>query len=451
MHARLPGRRRDGGRDPQRLQPHPGVGEGIDDVVGHRLRQGPDAGRARRARASAGERARCAPPTSCPRPSGWPSCCARCRPSSSTWRSWSTSTAAPPAWSRSRTSSRSWSARSSTSTTSRTPQVEPLPAATSGCNGSAAHRRGQRPARRRAARGRLGHGRRASCSASSADVPAEGESRRGRRLSACTVERGRRVAASARCASPSDRRLGAGRRLTRTRDCRSGLRHPRRPAERREVDAAQPHPRHEGDDRLRQAADHPHPGPRRAQPARRAGRVRRHARHPQAAHALGERLNDTATDAHRRRRRRVPRGRRHRAARARATSASRRACRATRSSSSTRSTSRRPTRCSSQLRSGRRARAERVLPGVGARPATASTRSSTHLVARLPEGPQYYPDDMVTDVPEAFWVAELVREQLLAVAREELPHSIADAGHRVGVARGSAARSSSSASRRRGS
>jgi GTP-binding protein Era len=48
-----------------------------------------------------------------------------------------------------------------------------------------------------------------------------------------------------------------------------------------------------------------------------------------------------------------------------------------------------------------------------------------HLVARLPEGPSYYPDDMVTDVPEAFWVAELVREQLLAITREELPHSIA--------------------------
>ncbi|MFP5377306.1 MAG: KH domain-containing protein, partial [Acidimicrobiia bacterium] len=47
------------------------------------------------------------------------------------------------------------------------------------------------------------------------------------------------------------------------------------------------------------------------------------------------------------------------------------------------------------------------------------------LVARLPEGPAYYPDDVVTDVPEAFWVAELVREQLLAVARDELPHSIA--------------------------
>ncbi len=47
------------------------------------------------------------------------------------------------------------------------------------------------------------------------------------------------------------------------------------------------------------------------------------------------------------------------------------------------------------------------------------------IVDRMPEGPQYYPDDMVTDVPEAFWVAELVREQLLARVHEELPHSIA--------------------------
>lgn len=47
------------------------------------------------------------------------------------------------------------------------------------------------------------------------------------------------------------------------------------------------------------------------------------------------------------------------------------------------------------------------------------------IIARMPEGPRYYPEGTVTDVPEAFWVAELVREQLLAVAREELPHSIA--------------------------
>jgi GTP-binding protein Era len=49
----------------------------------------------------------------------------------------------------------------------------------------------------------------------------------------------------------------------------------------------------------------------------------------------------------------------------------------------------------------------------------------SRLVELLPEGPQYYPDDMVTDVPEAFRVAELVREQLLARTRDELPHSIA--------------------------
>jgi GTP-binding protein Era len=46
------------------------------------------------------------------------------------------------------------------------------------------------------------------------------------------------------------------------------------------------------------------------------------------------------------------------------------------------------------------------------------------IVARLPEGPEWYPSDTVTDVPEAFWVAELVREQLLAVTHDELPHSI---------------------------
>ena len=47
------------------------------------------------------------------------------------------------------------------------------------------------------------------------------------------------------------------------------------------------------------------------------------------------------------------------------------------------------------------------------------------IVSRLPEGPQWYPPGTVTDVPEAFHVAELVREQLLAITRDELPHSIA--------------------------
>ena len=48
-----------------------------------------------------------------------------------------------------------------------------------------------------------------------------------------------------------------------------------------------------------------------------------------------------------------------------------------------------------------------------------------YLLAAMPEGPQYYPEDMITDTPEEQWVAELVREQLLAVMRDELPYSIA--------------------------
>ncbi len=48
-----------------------------------------------------------------------------------------------------------------------------------------------------------------------------------------------------------------------------------------------------------------------------------------------------------------------------------------------------------------------------------------HLVGLMPEGPRWYPDDMVRDTPEPQWVAELVREQLLRMMREEVPHSVA--------------------------
>jgi GTP-binding protein Era len=47
------------------------------------------------------------------------------------------------------------------------------------------------------------------------------------------------------------------------------------------------------------------------------------------------------------------------------------------------------------------------------------------LEGLLPEGPHYYPDGVVSDQPETVLAAELVREKLLARAREELPHSIA--------------------------
>jgi len=47
------------------------------------------------------------------------------------------------------------------------------------------------------------------------------------------------------------------------------------------------------------------------------------------------------------------------------------------------------------------------------------------IVERLDEGPQYYPEDWITDHPERFIVAEFIREELLLRTEEEIPHSIA--------------------------
>lgn len=47
------------------------------------------------------------------------------------------------------------------------------------------------------------------------------------------------------------------------------------------------------------------------------------------------------------------------------------------------------------------------------------------IASLLPEGPKFYPDDVVRDLPDAEWIAELVREQLLHATRDELPYSIA--------------------------
>ena len=47
------------------------------------------------------------------------------------------------------------------------------------------------------------------------------------------------------------------------------------------------------------------------------------------------------------------------------------------------------------------------------------------LKEELPEGPQYYPADQVTDHPERFIISELIREKALHLTREEVPHSIA--------------------------
>lgn len=49
----------------------------------------------------------------------------------------------------------------------------------------------------------------------------------------------------------------------------------------------------------------------------------------------------------------------------------------------------------------------------------------TTLVDQMPEGPQYFPDDQITDHPEYFIVSELIREKVLLLTRDEVPHSVA--------------------------
>jgi GTP-binding protein Era len=46
------------------------------------------------------------------------------------------------------------------------------------------------------------------------------------------------------------------------------------------------------------------------------------------------------------------------------------------------------------------------------------------ILERLPEGPAYFPEDYVTDQPERFLAAELVREKVLLMTRQEVPHSV---------------------------
>lgn len=53
------------------------------------------------------------------------------------------------------------------------------------------------------------------------------------------------------------------------------------------------------------------------------------------------------------------------------------------------------------------------------------------LIEHLELGPLYYPPDLVTDQPERFIMGELIREQILLLTREEVPHSVAIAIEKV--------------------
>src|SRR5579863_204262 len=47
------------------------------------------------------------------------------------------------------------------------------------------------------------------------------------------------------------------------------------------------------------------------------------------------------------------------------------------------------------------------------------------LIAHLPEGEPYFPTDQVTDQPERFWAAEILREKVMTGTKQEVPHAIA--------------------------
>ena len=62
-------------------------------------------------------------------------------------------------------------------------------------------------------------------------------------------------------------------------------------------------------------------------------------------------------------------------------------------------------------------------------PVSAVSGSGLHelaacLTAHLPEGPRYFPEDMMTDQPERLLCAEIIREKALRHLREEIPHGI---------------------------
>ncbi|NLY51873.1 MAG: GTPase Era [Firmicutes bacterium] len=67
---------------------------------------------------------------------------------------------------------------------------------------------------------------------------------------------------------------------------------------------------------------------------------------------------------------------------------------------------------------------DKVMP-VSALTGSGLTELVDAVIERLPEGPKYYPDDWITDHPEQFIMAELIREKVLLLTREEIPHATA--------------------------
>jgi GTP-binding protein Era len=83
-----------------------------------------------------------------------------------------------------------------------------------------------------------------------------------------------------------------------------------------------------------------------------------------------------------------------------------------------------PAHIASQMHTAARLGDFHVLHPVSAKTGDGVAELREDLVVLLPEGPAYYPGEQRTDLPLEIQVAELVREQALALTREEVPHAI---------------------------
>jgi GTP-binding protein Era len=81
-------------------------------------------------------------------------------------------------------------------------------------------------------------------------------------------------------------------------------------------------------------------------------------------------------------------------------------------------------RTASVLEAAAELRADAEVFPVSARTGTGVGALVEHLVSLLPEGPFYFEGDRHSDQPEAVAMGELVREQVLARTRQELPHAV---------------------------
>jgi len=78
-----------------------------------------------------------------------------------------------------------------------------------------------------------------------------------------------------------------------------------------------------------------------------------------------------------------------------------------------------------QIKIGRRlGDFEKIIP-ISAKKGKNTIQLLKTISSLLRPGPKYYPDEMVTDQPEALVIAEFIREKVLDLTREEIPHSVA--------------------------